>query len=317
VTLVIDPRTGDKLQVRGGGDFSIRIDPGGAVDLSGTYTVEDGRYELQFLGLVERAFDLQPGGTITWSGAFDDAALDLGAVYSTRTSPAPLLQANDNAQPSGNLSFLVVLELGGTLLQPDIGLTLDMPEHQRSALGGRPYTALRNINLQESRRNTQAFALVVLNQFLQDDVTTFNETAALEAGARNSVSELLTSQLNLLSQQVLPGLDLAFDVDSFEEATEEGAAGRTEVGVQLRQQLFDDRVIVRFGGQFDLERAGTQTADLGTDASVDYVLTEDGQFRIRAFFERSPGTDNSGTVTGLSFIFGREFDAYPDAESPE
>lgn len=320
VTLVIDPRTGDNLQVRGGGDFSVRIDPGGAVDLSGTYTVEDGRYELQFLGLVERAFDLQPGGTITWSGAFEEATLDLTAAYSIRTSPAPLLQTNDNAQPSGNLTFLVVLELGDTLLQPDIRLTLDMPESQRSALGGRPYTALRNINLQESRRNTQAFALVVLNQFLQDDVTTFDESAALEAGTRSSVSEILTSQLNLLSQQVLPGLDLAFDVDSFEEATEEGSEGRTEVGVQLRQQLFDDRVIVRFGGQFDVERAGTQSADpadIGTDASVDYVLTEDGQFRIRAFFERSPGTDNSGTVTGLSFIFGREFDPYTDAESSE
>ncbi|MFP4509324.1 MAG: translocation/assembly module TamB domain-containing protein [Spirochaetaceae bacterium] len=321
VTLVIDPRTGDNLQVRGGGDFSIGIEPGGAVDLSGTYTVEDGRYELQFLGLVERSFDLEPGGTITWSGAFEEAALDLAAEYSIRTSPAPLLDEADGvAAPSGNLRFLVALELGGTLLQPDIRLALDMPEDERSALGGRPYTAIRNINLQESRRNTQAFALVVLNQFLQDDVTTFDESAALEAGTRNSVSEFLTLQLNLLSQQVVPGLDLAFDVDSFEEATEEGAEGRTEVDVQLRQQLLEDRLIVRFGGQFDVESAGEQTvapADIGTDASVDYVLTEDRQFRIRAFFERNPGTDNSGTVTGLSFIFGREFDPYTDGESSE
>ncbi len=320
VSIIIDPRTGDQLQLQGGGDFSIGIDPSGTVDLSGVYTVERGQYELQFLGLVERSFDIRPGGTITWSGAFEDAALDLAAEYSIRTSPAPLLSTGGESVPAGNLTFLVVLELEGTLLEPDVRLALDMPEEQRSALGGRPYTALQNINLQESQRNTQAFALVVLNQFFQDDVTAFDEAAVFTAGARGSVSELLTYQLNILSQRVLPGLDLAFDVDSFEEVTEEGPEGRTEVQVQVSQQLFDDQLIVRFGGQLDVERAGAGEAgpaDVGTSASVEYALTDDGQFRIRAFFDRSPGADDAGTVTGISFIFGRDFDPFDDTETDE
>ncbi|TVQ24301.1 MAG: hypothetical protein EA383_11620 [Spirochaetaceae bacterium] len=320
VNIIIDPRTGDQLQLQGGGDFSIGIDPSGTVDLSGVYTVERGQYELQFLGLVERSFDIRPGGTITWSGAFEDADLDLAAEYSIRTSPAPLLNTGGESVPAGNLTFLVVLELDGTLLEPDVRLSLDMPEEQRSALGGRPYTALQNINLQESQRNTQAFALVVLNQFFQDDVTAFDEAAVFTAGTRGSVSELLTYQLNILSQRVLPGLDLAFDVDSFEEVTEEGPEGRTEVQVQVSQQLFDDQLIVRFGGQLDVERAGAgeaEAADIGTSASVEYALTEDGRFRIRAFFDRSPGADDAGTVTGISFIFGRDFDPFDNAESDE
>ncbi len=310
LNLVIDPRTGDRLQIRGGGDFSLGVERSGAIDLAGVFTVEEGSYELQFLGLVERSFDIVPGGSITWSGDFEDAELDLAARYTTRTSPAPILADTEEAVPAGNLPVLVVLDLAGTLIEPEISLSLDMPEDEQNALGGRPYTAIQNINLQESQRNTQAFALVVLNQFFRSDIAALDETAVFTSGARGSLSELLTTQLNVLSQQVLPGLDLAFDIDSFEEATEEGAAGRTEVQIQLSQQLFDDRVVVRFGGQFDVEQT-TEAADVGTDASVEYALTEDGQFRIRAFFERSPGADDEGTVTGLSFVFGRDFDPFP------
>lgn len=318
LNLIIDPRTGDRLQVRGGGDFSIGIDPGGTMDLSGTYTVEEGRYELHFLGFAERSFDLRPGGTITWSGAFEDAALDLTAEYSVRTSPGPLLAADGEMTPAGNLVFLVVLHIKGTLLEPDISLTLDMPDDQRRALGGRPYTAIQNTNLQESERNTQAFALVVLNQFLPADGTAFDETAVFSTGTRSSLSDLLTFQLNRLSQSVLPGLDLVFDIDSFEEATDEGPEGRTEVQVELSQRLFNDRVTVRLGGQVDVERTrDADTVDVGTDASVEYALTEDGRFRIRAFFERSLGADVSGTVTGISFIFGRDFDPFDHGRAIE
>ncbi|TVQ21170.1 MAG: hypothetical protein EA382_13955 [Spirochaetaceae bacterium] len=322
-TLVIDPRSGDRLRIQGGGDFSIGIDRGGAIDLSGTYTVQDGSYQIRFLGVIERDFRIDSGGTIAWAGSLLDAEVDFRAEYAVRTSPAPILSATDTAVPGGELPFIVAIEIDGTLLSPLIAFEIDMPIEHRSALGGRPYTAVSNLNLDEARRNTQAFALIVLNQFLDDDLAGIDDAGAFAAGARGSLSDLLAYQLNLISARILPGLDVAFGVDSFEAATEEGPEGRTEVQVQLSQRLLDDRLIVRFGGQVEVERAVRQTQqapEVGGDASVEYALTDDGRFRLRLYVERDAGDDERGAVTGLSFVFGRDFDPFDDSsdrDSPE
>ena len=320
IDLVVDDRTGDRLRMRGGGDFSLGIDPTGTLSLAGEYVISEGNYVLSFYNITRREFAIASGSSVVWTGDPLDADLDVRAIYTVRASVGPLLapaaEREERSRMMGELPFQVVLSMQGSLTGPEIEFTLDMPPQERGAMGGAPYAAISQINEQESRRNTQAFSLIVLNQFIADDLSGIDETAVVAAGARASASRLLTYQLNALSRRAIPGVDITFEVESYEEYTEAGPEGRTEIGVQVSQRLLDDRLIVRFGGQIDVEGEASRQAGLSEiagDLSVEYLLTPDGRYRIRGFREQEYHglLDGALTTTGLSFVFSHEFDRLP------
>lgn len=320
VELIVDERSGDRLRMRGGGELSLGIDPSGMLSLSGRYEISEGGYVLSFYNITRREFAIVSGSNVVWTGDPFDATLDISASYTVRTSVAPLLAPQaaieERAPIVGELPFQVILSMQGRLMQPEIDFSLDMPVQDRAAMGGAPYAAVQQINQQESRRNTQAFALIVLNQFVADDFGGIDEAAVVAAGTRSSASQLLTYQLNALSQRVIPGVDLTFEVESYEEFTERGPEGRTEVGVQISQRLLDERLIVRFGGQFDVEgerSRETGFSEIVGDLSIEYLLTADGRYRIRGFREQAyqGPVDGALTTTGVSFVFRHEFDRLP------
>ena len=343
VEIIVDQRSGDRLRMRGGGDLSLGIDPGGAITLSGQYVISEGTYVLSFFNVTRREFAIRPDSTVTWSGDPTEGALDVRAIYSIRTSPLPLLmpaggtvadgadvvgatETNGTAtsggetvgaparrQPAGDLPFQVVLTMEGTLLRPEISFSLDMPPEERTGAGSAAYAMITQINADESRRNTQAFALIVLNQFVAEDFSGIDEAAVFTAGARTSASRLLTYQLNALSRRLIRGVDVSFVVDSWEEFTETGPEGRTELQVQVAQRFLNDRLVVRFGGQVEVEgdrNEESNWSDFAGDISVEYLITRDGRYRIRAFRERGyeGPLDGSLTRTGISFLFTQDFD---------
>ena len=323
VELIVDQRSGDRLRMRGGGELSLGIDPTGTLSLAGRYEISEGSYVLSFYNIARREFSIASGSSVVWTGDPLEATLDVRASYTVRTSVAPLLapaaaveEPEPGAAMTGDLLFQVVLSMQGSLMQPEIEFSIDMPPRERSAMGGAPYAAVQQINQNESRRNTQAFSLIVLNQFVADDLGRIDEAAVVGAGARSSASQLLSNQLNALSRRVIPGVDLTFEIESYEEFTEHGPEGRTEVGLQLSQRLLDERLIVRFGGQVDIEgerSRETGFSEIAGDLSVEYLLTADGRYRIRGFREQQYQGPLEGalTTTGVSLLFRHEFDHLP------
>jgi translocation and assembly module TamB len=319
--VIIDEQAGDYLQVRGGGTLSFGIDPSGLVSIAGRYEVTDGVYQMTFYDVARRRFDIRPGSSIVWSGDPMDAVVDMSAIYTVRVSVVDLVtdQVDDvtRQQYRRALPFQVYLNMRGNLLTPDISFEIDMPEDQRGAFGGVVYQQVQQLNQNETEKNKQVFALLVLNRFLPENPFEIGEGAGLTATARTSASRLLTSQLNALSGRYIRGLDISFEVESYEEYTETGPEGRTELQLQVSQRFLDDRLVVEVGGQFDLEgeRARqTEISDIAGNVAVEYLITEDGRFRIRGFRKTEFSALGDGEVifTGLSFVYSREFNRFMD-----
>jgi translocation and assembly module TamB len=317
--VVIDERAGDYVQVRGGGTLSLGVDQSGLLSISGRYEISSGAYQMTFYDVSRRRFDIRPGSSIVWTGDPTDAEIDISAIYTVRTSPLELVEdyvtEAERHQYRRALPFQVYLNMRGNLMQPEIDFALDMPADQRGAMGGTVYGRVRQLNEQESERNKQVFALLVLNRFLPENPLEMQEGGGLAAGARSSASRLLTQQLNALSGRYIRGLDISFDVESYEEYTEEGTRGRTELQLQVSHQFLDDRVTVEVGGQFDIEgerRRRADASDFAGDITVEYKLTEDGRYRLRGFrmHEYHGLIDGDLTNTGLALVFTRDFNRF-------
>lgn len=317
--VVIDPVTGDKLSVQGNSTLTLEMDPSGDMQLAGRYEVSQGSYEMSFYKLVKRKFDIEKGGTITWSGDPLNAMLDLRAIYRVETSPMELVanQVTVSNQQELNiykqrLPFLVYLQIRGELLTPEISFRLDMPERDRNAFGGNIYAKIQDINTRESDLNKQVFALLVLKRFMSDNPFESQGGGDVESAARRSVSKLLTEQLNRLSQNV-KGLELSFDVKSYEDYSTGKAQGQTELQLGVSKTLFSDRLVVKVSGNVGVEGESSAQqhsfADYIGDLALEYKLTEDGRFRITGFRNSNYDMiDGELIETGAGLIYIKDYD---------
>ncbi len=315
-TIIIDPLTKDQLTVQGNSTLTLQVDPSGDINLTGRYEISKGTYNLSFYKFVKREFQIESGSSITWMGDPLNAQMDIRAIFNVETSPIELFanqltgaDPNEVNQYKQRLPFLVYLNLKGELLQPEISFKLEMPMDQRNAFGGNVYARLQDINTRESDLNKQVFALLILKRFISDDPFQNRAGGGLESTARNSVSKILSEQLNRLSQNI-KGVELSFDIKSYEDYTSGQAHGQTELQLGVSKSLLNDRLVVKLSGNIDIEgeNPNRDATDYIGDLALEYKLTPDGRFRITGFRNSNYDMiDGELTETGAGLIYVKDY----------
>jgi hypothetical protein len=164
--------------------------------------------------------------------------------------------------------------------------------------------------------NKQVFALLVLNRFVQEDPLASEGGGGAGTIARQSVSRFLTQQLNQWTARNISGIELNFDVQSYDDYSTGQSEGRTEVGIGLRKQ-FNDRFSVQVGGSLDVEGERTRQnnlSDITGDILIEYKLTDDGRYKLKAFRQNEYEGIIEGTLTetGAGVLYTRDFDRWRD-----
>tara|TARA_R110000850_G_scaffold80862_1_gene173488 strand:- start:27106 stop:32157 length:5052 start_codon:yes stop_codon:yes gene_type:complete len=323
--VVIDEQTEDNFQIGGEGDLTFTINPNGRTTLSGRYTLNKGHFEINLYDLVKRRFEIAQGSTVTWAGDPLDAILDIRAIYRVETAASSLMAPASGSFDAGmnnrfrqQLPFLVYLNIDGELMQPVLTFDLDMPEDEQGAIGGQVYGRVQQINQQEEELNKQVFSLLVLNRFFPESGSDGSQGGAMSI-ARNNINQALSERMNKFSDQLLgsTGIELDFGLDTFTDYGEEGSQERTQLDITARKRLFNDRVIVSVGSEVDIQGSNQnpeETSPVIGNVSVEYLLTENGRFRLKGFrrnqFENV--IDGQLIVSGIALIFTREFDKFAE-----
>ena len=323
-TIIIDEQTGDNFKVSGEGELDLRMAPNGRINLSGTYEISDGHYELTLYNLVNRKFNIAKGSRITWSGDPFDAKLDVRAIYKVETSASSLmssqisgLDASVRSKYRQVLPFNVYLNINGELMQPKISFQLDMPEEEQGAVGGQVYGRVQQVNQQESELNRQVFSLLVLNRFYPDSGSD-GSSGGFATIARDNLNDAVAGQLNAFSDKVLgkSGIEIDFGLDSYTDYQGNSPTERTQLDVAAQKKLFDDRLVVRVGSEVDIQGSSPtgETTPLIGNVSLEYMLSEDGRYRLKGFrksaFENV--IDGQTIISGIALIFTQEFNDFRD-----
>ncbi len=321
-TVIIDKQTGDNFQFSGEADLNFAIDPNGRMSLSGFYNANKGHYEMNLYNLVNRKFELAPDSRVTWSGSPYDANLDIRTIYNVKTSAYSLMAAQTSGlDPTTKnkyqqaLPFYVYLNIGGELMQPKISFQLDMPEEEQGAIGGQVYGRVQEVNQREDELNRQVFSLLVLNRFYPESGSD-GSSGGVSAIARSNLNSLLSDQLNVFSDKLMgdTGVKLDFGLNSFTDYQGTSEEQRTQLDINAQKKLFNDRLIVKVGSEVDIEGSGTRGAETSMlgNASLEYLLSESGKYRLKAFQKSEFETviDGQTKVSGIALIFTREFNKF-------
>lgn len=321
--LLMDPSSTDSLVVRGEAALSFTMDRSGKMSLTGAYNLNDGSYLVSLESLIKRKFEIDNGSTIVWSGDPMEAEVDIDATYSVRASPIDLmsdqmagLTETDRNAYKQRYPFLVILKLKGDILQPEIGFEIQLRPEDKGILNGAVNQKLTLLNEDVSALNKQVFALLVLGRFIQENPLQ-TEAGGTSTFVRATVGKILSQQLNQWSSKVLPGVELNFDVQSYNQYQTGEAEGRTQVDIGLKKQLFNERLSVQLGGTVEVEGVKAKqnsASDIASDVMLEYKITKDGRYRVKGFRQNQYESDIDGQFveTGVGISYVRDFDKWKD-----
>lgn len=323
--VIIDQATGDFLSVRGKASLNTAIDAGGSLTLNGIYELYSGAYQLNY-NLIRRKFDIQKGSTITFAGDPLQAEMNVTAVYKANVAPYDLVErqvpdASQLVYYRQALPFNVQLKMNGPLLVPQLSFDIVLPENTTYRISSEAVqlvqARLSQLRVDTSELNKQVFALLLLKRFITDDPLNSGSGTTAEFAAKQSVSRFLGEQLNQFANQLVNGFDLSVDLASTEDYTTGERRERTDLNVAASKRLFNDRLKVTIGNNFELEGPQTKSTDPNSslipgNLAVDYSLTADNRYMMRAYRQSLDQGVIQGyvTETGVNFIVSYDYNRF-------
>ena len=327
LSMVIDKANGDFLKLKGEAQLNGGIDPSGKTTLTGRYELSEGSYEMNF-NAIKRKFDIKKGSYILWTGEPTTADINITAIYKTEAAPIDLVndQLGNVAAEVRNtykqkIPFETALKMNGALLKPTISFDIVLPEGNNSVsteIINTTQAKLTQLRQQPDELNKQVFALLLLNRFIgENPFASQSGGATVSSLARESASKILSQQLNNLAGDLIEGVELNFDLNTSDDYTTGQRQNKTDLNVGISKKLLNDRLKVTVGSSFGIEgpqQANQNTNNIAGDVSLDYQLSKDGRYKVRAYRVNKYQVALQGEVveTGIAFIITLDYNKFKE-----
>lgn len=327
--IVFNEQTGDIIKGSGRGNIRVLTPRNGDFRMFGDYIIQQGDYLFTLYNVVNKKFTVRPGGYIQWTGDPFGAQINIEAEYKgLNTSVANFIQeylvgVNPQVQNDASKStqVILVMNLKGELLRPVINFDIQFPTltGQLKAYADSKMNLLRR---DQNELNRQVFGLIVVGQFLPDNVAIQGSDILY-----NTVSEFVSNQLSLLLTElfseviadgrVLSGIDFDIAYNQYQSVDLNGSqdfARGDEFEVQLRQEFFNDRLSVLIGGNVDIgtnvSNAATAGTFIGNDVVIEYVISKDRSLKLKVYQRLQPDIGGRRLQVGTGVSFRKEFDTF-------
>ena len=296
--IIFDELVGDEITGRGLGHITMSINNLSDFNMYGDIEVTEGRYLFTLKSLINKEFQVKPGGRISWYGDPLAADIDLETVYKVNTALYDLLP-DETDQYRQRIPVDLKMLLSGKLMSPAIVFDIDLPSADELTKA-RVDAAINS----EQEMNRQAFSLLVLRRFISPpDIAKTNTNIGL---GENS-AELLTSQVSNWLSQISEDFDIGVNYSPGDEISNE------ELAVALSTQLFNERLLI--SGNFGVAHAqnagaGDNPNSLIGDIRIEYKVTQDGKVRVIVYNESNQFdlvTQQSAYTQGLGVVYQQEF----------
>ncbi len=304
--LIFDSRVGDVIKGRGSGSMVFKYDTYENFKMYGAYKVEKGEYLFTLQNIINKRFDIVPGGVISWSGNPYDAEIELDAYYGAKASLNTLIPELEDlpGESKRRIPVNCHMMLTEQLMNPAIKFDIELPSETQEL-----QQRVANIVNTEDEMNKQIFSLLALNSFVTPDyLRTQTATSGLNsssAAAFITTSEFLSNQLSNWLSQISNDFDVGVN---YRPSTPDEELTSQEIEVLLSTQLFDDKVSINGNVGYRETQAVEDNNFIG-DFDVDVKLNATGNLRLKAYTHTNDGIYyESKTKQGVGFIYNEEFD---------
>jgi hypothetical protein len=300
--VVIDENNGSLLNGRGNGNLKIKIDTRDTFTMDGNFTVEEGKYEFKYGGLVNKTFNVKKGGTISWNGNPYNAELDIIAVYATTANPSVLLE---NFNSSRNIPVNLITKISGSLFNSTQNFDIEIPNVNNTITSELEFKLSDN-NVDEKTK--QFLSLLALNTFYNPDQAGFNGSTAILGTTSNAITNILSDLISGDDDKVQ--FNVNYDIANRSDVTNviNDDLVNVEVGTQISERVVvNGKVGVPVGTK-------TQSSVVG-EVKVEVLLNEKGNFRGVIFNRQNEiqySTEEEGYTQGVGLTYQVDFNNFSE-----
>lgn len=298
--VVIDEVYGSQLSGNGTGNLDIRINTRGTFQMFGDYTIEKGFYDFKYGGIVNKAFAIQKGSTVSWSGNPYDANLNVTAIYKAKANPGVLLE---NFNSNRNIEIDLVTKITGGLFSSKQDLDIQLPNVDPSIASELEF--LLNDN-NENEKTKQFVNLLAFGSFANPDRVRFDANNAITSTASNAIASAFSSLIND------PDSKFQFDIgyksgQTITDLDQIDADNQFDINLSTK---VSDRVIIngKVGVPVGVK---TQSSVVG-EVKVEVLLNEEGNFRGVIFNRQNEiqySTEEEGYTQGVGLSYQVNFNS--------
>ncbi|MDR1273190.1 MAG: translocation/assembly module TamB domain-containing protein [Odoribacteraceae bacterium] len=303
--LIFDPTVGDILKTAGEGSFRLTLDKDNQVNIFGEYAVARGEYLFTMGNLINKRFVLQPGGSITWHGAPDNALVNITAIYPLRAALGDLVQDDVSGWSAQDYRAKVpvecTLQLTENLMNPTVNFGIEFP-----SLDTKVRSTLQGLLAGPDDINRQVFALLVMNRFypMNNQEAMFRD-AGYQAGVATA-SEMLSRQFSRWLSQFSSNLDIGV---AYRPGDQEN---NNEFEFALSTQVWHNRVSISANGNVVEGARANGQAPVTGDFDVDVKLNTPGTLKLKAYSHTDTKITYNATETvqGVGVSYQENFDTF-------
>ena len=300
VEIVTDVETGSSLKGTGGGLLQIAINTNDKFEMNGEFVVVTGEYNYKFGGVINKTFNVKPGGYIVWTGDPLAAELNMEASYSLYANPAPLLENSANTR---RIATDVVIKLTDELESPNIAWDIQFPGTNSIVQSELEYR-LQDPTTEE--RN--AFFLLAQGSFVNNQ-TGINQQA-VTGNLIQSAGSLLGDILGGDNDKLNFGLSYEQGIQDVNTDVETDS----RIGVTVQTKI-SDRVL--FNGRVGVPVGGATETVIAGDFEVQVLLNEEGTLSAKFFSRESDDiqaylADRIGTTQGAGISYEVDFNSFKE-----
>lgn len=297
--LVLGVRNGDMIQARGNGAIRLSYDTEtGDVRLLGTYDIERGTLSYTVGNVIRREFTIGEGSTIAFSGDATNPNLDVTAKYRVTANLKDLFGENIDQLSISRTSIpvLTCMQLNGPLNNPILSFSLEFPSSDQTI-----QQQVRQVINTDEMMMRQVIYLLIFGRFFTPEYMTDNQYATLNS-TYSLLSSTVTGQINAWLSKLTNILTLGVAIRT--EGVGAGASQEYEAQFHLQPV---DRLIIN--GNVGYRYNDVSNQPFFGDLDVEVFLTEDGQWRLKAYTHSVDkySLRQATTIQGVGFMWKKDF----------
>jgi hypothetical protein len=285
------------LSAKGNGDLKIILDSQGELSLIGGIEIDNGQFKMSVMDMMAKTFEIEQGGTLTWTGEPAGGNLDVQAVYKTKASLMPIL----GSEYSKAVDVHSIIKLTGSMMNPQPKFDIRLPNTDDNTVERLFMNIDRN---DEKAMLEQTVSLLFLHQFYSAEGN--YENTVMETGI-SSAFEAAFGQISGMLTDVIRVVDVNMNYSRGTETTSD----QFDVNLSRDYGRWVVNVNSSFGTGENVSTATQETNAIIGDAYVEYKMTD--AFRVRVF-NRSNANDftkyNISPFTqGVGLFYRKQFDS--------
>ncbi len=303
MVLVMDPVAGDKITAYGSGHANVIYSSGNDdFRIFGDYTIQRGDYNFTLQDIIIKNFAIVDGSSVAFTGNLDKTQLDIDAIYALKANLSDLDESflNDKEVGRTNVTVNAVLQVDGSLMNPDINFDLKFP-----TLTSDVERKVHSIVSTKEMMNRQIIYLLALNRFYTPDyMSSTTKGNELMSVASSTISSQLSNILGQISDKFSVAPTLRSNAGDFSDV---------EFDVALSSTLLNNRLLLN--GNFGYRDKMLNNNQFVGDFDIEYLLNRKGNWRLKAynhFNDRNLYVKTALTTQGIGLVFKHDFNNFLD-----